>query len=560
MANLKFFRSATAPAAAELGAIWFDSTNKLLKVKNATDWEVYDGGRNVTDATFVNGLLTITKASGENVTLDFKDVASASQTMKAFEALDTAVETAQSTANTGVANAATAKSAAEAAQTTADSKIASVTGDATVKAETVDHAVTLSLATSDKGNVKFTKDTDGLSANVTIPAATVTGIAADDKVLSLTDKLVSATVSLEYGDAVSEALTGKKAIKLLGKNGTLISEIDASEFIKDGMLDTVELVKNPEGQTVGTYLKLTWNTDSGKSDPMFINVTDLIDVYTAGGGLNLNGKEFSVNTDTIATVEKATELANNAETAAKTHANGLKETIDAYTVNGKKLSESPVVLDGSMIAVGGTGAHKTENLDTTVEDIYGKISDAAAGGVLSFGGQSGDITLATAGTDNGDVNLTMTGKALSASIVGLGSAAFTESSEYDTSGAAAAVLGKSTDASTEKTVYGAIALANEKATPSLVDEKITAAGNNYATSAQGTKADNALQLVSASGDDYITASAGAKAGNSQTITVSTNVQAVSSASASAKGLAEASDVKNYVDNYVSTTLAWASFE
>ena len=213
-----------------------------------------------------------------------------------------------------------------------------------------------------------------------------------------------------------------------------------------------------------------------------------------------------------------------------------------------------------MIAVGGTGAHKTANLDTTVEDIYDKISDAAAGGVLSFGGQSGDITLATAGTKNGDVNLKMTGKALSASIVGLGSAAFTESSAYDTKGAAADVLGKSTDASTKKTVYGAIALANEKATPSLVDEKITAAGTKYATAAQGTKADNALQSVSASVDDYITASSGAKAGNSQTITVSTNVQAVSSASASAKGLAEASDVKNYVDNHVSTTLAWASFE
>lgn len=213
-----------------------------------------------------------------------------------------------------------------------------------------------------------------------------------------------------------------------------------------------------------------------------------------------------------------------------------------------------------MIAVGGTGAHETENLNTTVEDIYGKISAAAASGVLSFGGQSGDITLATAGTKNGDVNLKMTGKALSASIVGLGSAAFTESSAYDTKGAAAAVLGKSTDASTEKTVYGAISLANEKATPGLVDEKITAAGTKYATAAQGTKADNALQSISASGDAYITASAGAKAGNSQAITVSTKVQAVSFASASAKGLAEASDVKNYVDKHVSTTLAWASFE
>ena len=554
MANLKFFRSATAPAAAELGAIWFDSTNKLLKVKNATDWEVYDGGRNVIDATFVEGLLTITKASGENVTLDFKDVASASQTMKAFAALDTAVKNAQSKADTGVANAATAQSTAEAAQTTADSKIASVTGNTTVKAETsVDHAVTLSLATSDKGNVKFTQDADGLSANVTIPAATVTGVAANDKVLSLTDKLVSATIGLGYGDATTEALKDRKAIKLLGKDGVVISEIDASAFIKDGMIQSVAF------DTKTKHVTITFNTDAGR-EAIDVDLSTLVDTYKAGTGLSLaQDGTFSVNTTTIATVEKATELANAAEQAAKTHANGLKENIDAYTVNGKTISENPV-LDGSMIAVGGTGAHKTANLDTTVEDIYGKISDAAAGGVLSFGGQSGDITLATAGTNNGDVNLKMTGKALSASIVGLGSAAFTESSEYDTSGAAAAVLGKSTDASTKKTVYGAIALANEKATPSLVDEKITAAGTKYATAAQGTKADNALQSVSASGDDYITASAGAKAGNSQTITVSTKVQAVSSASASAKGLAEASDVKNYVDNHVSTTLAWASFE
>lgn len=554
MANLKFFRSATAPAAAELGTIWFDSASKLLKVKNATDWEVYDGGRNVIDATFVEGLLTITKASGENVTLDFKDVASASQTMKAFKALDTAVKDAQSTANTGVKNAATAQSTAEAAKTTADSKIASVTGDTTVKAKTsVDYAVTLSLATSDKGNVKFTQDADGLSANVTIPAATVTGVAADDKVLSLTDKLVSATIGLDYGDATTEALNGKKAIKLLGKEGVVISEIDASTFVKDGMIESVEF--NTETKNV----TITFNTDAGRQ-PIDVDLSTLVDTYKAGTGLSLaNNGTFSVDTTTIATVKTATELANAAETAAKTHANGLKETIDAYTVNGKTISESPV-LDGSMIAVGGTGAHKTANLDTTVEDIYDKISDAAAGGVLSFGGQSGDITLATTGNDNGDVNLTMTGKELSASIVGLGSAAFTESSAYDVKGAAAAVLGKSTDTSTEKTVYGAIALANEKATPGLVDEKITVAGNNYATSAQGTKADNALQSVSASGDDYIIASAGAKADNSQAITVSTKVQAVSSASASAKGLAEASDVKNYVDTHVSTTLAWASFE
>lgn len=66
---------------------------------------------------------------------------------------------------------------------------------------------------------------------------------------------------------------------------------------------------------------------------------------------------------------------------------------------------------------------------------------------------------------------------------------------------------------------------------------------NYATSAQGGKADTAIQT--AEGDAYVNASA-----SGTKISVSAKVQAVSTASASAKGLAEASDVKTYVDSQV----------
>ena len=386
-----------------------------------------------TDGSYVTttiGAKTEDKKQSVGVTVKVQEVSGASADNKGLaEALDVknyvdgaknAVQGEINAVNAkigdGFSETSTVAGQLSAVKTTADSAVQTVEGTNTVKATTTANKVSLSLATSDKGNVKFSQDTDGLLANVEIPAATVTGVKAKDKVLSLTDKLVSATVSLEYG--VSEALGGKKAIKLLGKDSTLISEIDASEFIKDGMLDTVELVKNPEGQTEGTYLKLTWNTDSGKSAPMFINVTDLIDVYTAGEGLKLNGKEFSVNTGTIATVEAL----NNAKNELKGNADSLKTTIDGYTVNNKKISTNPI-LDGSSIAVGGSGSHQNQNLDTTVEDIYTKIGDAAASGVTSFGGETGAITINGEGTGDYKVKLAMTEKKLGATIEGLGTAA-----------------------------------------------------------------------------------------------------------------------------------------
>jgi hypothetical protein len=63
-------------------------------------------------------------------------------------------------------------------------------------------------------------------------------IKADDPILSLNGaKELFTSISLSYTD-------GK--IKLSGKD-SVISEIDASDFIKDGMLADARITVNPEG-------------------------------------------------------------------------------------------------------------------------------------------------------------------------------------------------------------------------------------------------------------------------------------------------------------------------
>ena len=106
----------------------------------------------------------------------------------------------------------------------------------------------------------------------------VEGVAADDKVLSLTDKLISATVSLGYDE-------DSHAIKLYGKDNAELGSVDATPFIKDGMLDDVSYDADTN------TLTFTWNTASGeKSDTVVLS--DIIEPYTAGVGLELVGNEF----------------------------------------------------------------------------------------------------------------------------------------------------------------------------------------------------------------------------------------------------------------------------
>ena len=104
--------------------------------------------------------------------------------------------------------------------------------------------------------------------------------------IKTSDSLLALNENMELFSKISLSYEDNK-IKLFGQNEEAISEIDASNFIKDGMLNQVELVQDPEGKEAGTYLKLVFNTDAGKQ-PILVNVTRLVNQYD-GSKLVLTG-------------------------------------------------------------------------------------------------------------------------------------------------------------------------------------------------------------------------------------------------------------------------------
>lgn len=354
-----------------------------------------------------------------------------------LDSTNAAVEKAQGDATAAATAAAEAKAAA-------NSKVASVgAGTAiTVDSSTATAPVVNVKLAETQGNVKL-DITNGLKASIdateVAKVTTVNGVAANDNFLTLgADKLISAAASLKY---VKTEATGsdpaKYEIQLIGKNNQVVSTIDASDFIKDGMVESVNFDQATK------HLTITFNTDAGH-DAIDVDLTKLVDTYKSGKGLTLaEDGTFSINEDVVATKEWA-----NGAFDTKGAAAGVKTAVDAYTINGKALASASITLGGADITVGGESSQKDNSVAVAFKNLEDKVATVEGkAGVTSIGGQTGAISVKNGQADNGSINLSVsTGKELSATIVGLKSAAYTEASAYDTSGSAAAVDAKLTEA------------------------------------------------------------------------------------------------------------------
>lgn len=330
------------------------------------------------------------------------------------------------------------------------------------------------------------KNTAKSYADKALAAVPVKGVKTGDNVISLgTDGKLSSTIAFSIDSTADES--GKRYLKLTGIGGANLGKVDIADFVKDGMLEGSALYKataatgtvringkdySLTGLTANhTYIVLVWNTDSSK-EAMPIDVTTLIDVYTAGEGLTLTGNQFSVDKTKVAQKADLDKL----ETAL---VNG-GVAINGYDILTKnedtgEITGGELTLDGSNVKVteGYTKATESKAIagNDAIETAIGKleykadkaITDAAAAakaGVTSVGGQKGDITLDRTGAGSYPVKLTMSGKQIKASIGGLGTAA----AHLET---------------------------------------------DFATQAQGVKADNSVQLIDAGNSGHINGAFGA---------------------------------------------------
>lgn len=429
----------------------------------------------------------------------------------------------------------------------------------------------------------------------------VSGVKSDDKVISLgTDGKLSSTISLSVDATAGD--DGKKYIRLKGINNADLGKIDIADFVKDGMLTDAELVTNPAGQSAGTYIKLTWNTDSGKKDPMYINVTSLIDIYTAkpDGGLKLEDHAFSVDTTKIATVESVNGVTDRVNTlegkvatiqgegegsikkavadeASRAKA-AEKKNADAAAAAQKAIDDFKNRADGFATSAQGAKADsaiqsvaaKTEDkyitatsngtsveiaskgIDSAIKTAADAVKVSVKGGGYITGSTDATgrvITLGSTTQTIAEANSTAKGLAEASDVKSYVDGEISKIIKVETLDSQdAAIKGQFVTAVSQSdgiiTVSRAALVASD--IPEIEIAKVTGlqtALDGKATSAQGEKADTAIQTVTASGDDYVSATA-TPTGTSVAIKV------------------DSSAMKTYVDNKIAnnTDLVWASFE
>lgn len=527
--NLSFQKIATVPASGlVVGRIYFETSTGMIKV--ATSATAVDKfGDSVKSASWDKSAKTlkIINESGEEISLNLSDVASASAvTTELAKKLNIGASgdasTVQSYYGLKKYTDEAKSSAISSAKSYTDTKIGKIPAAIVYRADGTtitqsrdsgDSTVTFAVGTIEQSKVSgLTAVLEAKATTTALNAVKATAEAAAPQATTYTKEEVDNKVASVYKAKGSvddaSALTALTGVVIGDVYNVVAAGTLNGEAFEAG--SNFVAIKAGAGNQIGMWDKLGGTIDLSA---YATKTTVTSEISTKIGTLDktdtaVAGQVVSAVSETngIITVSRRALVAGDIPTLATSKISGLDTALDGKvpttrTVNSKPLSAN-VVLAGADILVGGDGTYGENDLQTAIEAMDSRITSAAASRVQSFGGQTGAITVDTANTTNGQVKFSMSSRQLKGTVNGLKSAAYTESSAY-------------------------------------------------ATSAQGAKADSAIQVVNGTVSNYIATSK-----SETTVTVTSMLQAVASASSTAKGLAEASDVKAYADGL----MTWVEFE
>ncbi len=440
--SLKFYRKSTAPSSPVAGAIWFNTSDKTIQIYTGTEWEKYAG--NLKDATWSSDkkTLTITKHDGSSIALDFSDMASATFIAGEIARLDKAITdgdaAAKGYADTQIGNA-TNTLIGTAGDAATASTIFGAKAHATAKADeafngakewTSDAIDALNATPSDSDDngfvtVSLTQEA-GIVTNVTVATSNIASASELATVKGIAE-------AAQTADEVSTAIT------------TAINALDAT--VSDEHDPNVKIsVTETDGKLTGVSV----TTADIASASTLAEVKGKVDAFFAGADISETAEQYK---DTLK--ELQTYLTEDAAAAATMAGNIAANKTDVRTfatstVNGHaigtvvedKIVAQTIVLNGSEIKLDGYVKNSATDASIattdTINAALGKLeakadkaltdaSNAAAAGVTSLNDKTGAVTIAT-GTSNGSIKV---GDA-DVAVKGLGSAAYTASTEYAT--------------------------------------------------------------------------------------------------------------------------------
>ena len=343
----------------------FSGRGKICKV----DSDYYEVRQIKCDTTELVKLSTNldSQATADEVLAELnKEISARTESEKEIYSAITSAKTELNEAITAVSgDVASAKTELEesiaSAKTELEESIASAKTELT---ETIDDVIDTIETLDDKVDAHISATTEVLDT------LKIKDVVANDKVLSVSnDGKLSSTITMDY-----EVSGDTKVINLKGIDGEIISTIDASEFIKDGMLNSAELTTT-NGKT---ELVFGFNVDGG-TDTVRVDVTSLLngtELDNLQGALDSH-KDAS-NTQHFRPEERAkfdALIANFDADTLSSKFNNIQSTLTAHTNNIADLSASINTVSSNVNTLSGTVQTNYSAFTAHVETYNTKVTE-----------------------------------------------------------------------------------------------------------------------------------------------------------------------------------------